>query len=394
MKRPLRLIGMLLLLGVLSSCGLVRPSSREDGSFGFVEGLQSTQPQQRMEPLLPGVVPAILWGRQQLEPSVQAAYDKVSEVVACRQEGPLVVEASPQELELILHAIRIDHPEYFWFDGEASFVSTELAGITVSSSCTFTYTMTREEALAAAEQVRAYTDDCLSTPEVAGAETDYKKILGVYRYIINNTDYIITEGDQSILGVMNAHRGTCAGYARSFQYLMSQLGIPCTMALGTTSDGNAHGWNMVMCGGDWYQIDVTWGDPVNAEGEPGNSLQYTYCLITDEEMYRDHTPDDILPMPVCEKTNYNYFIREGLQFDHWDEDAYEEALFRAVMSGEPWFSVRFTDEESYQEAMTALFEDGSVMDMLVRCGVLDADGRKHVSYTQNDSFHEISVQLS
>ena len=394
MKRPLRLIGMLLLLGVLSSCGLVRPSSREDGSFGFVEGLQSVQPQQRMEPLLPGVVPAILWGRQQLEPSVQAAYDKVSEVVACRQEGPLVVEASPQELELILHAIRIDHPEYFWFDGEASFVSTELAGITVSSSCTFAYTMTREEALAAAEQVRAYTESCLSTPEVAGAETDYKKILGVYRYIINNTDYIITEGDQSILGVMNAHRGTCAGYARSFQYLMSQLGIPCTMALGTTSDGNAHGWNMVMCGGDWYQIDVTWGDPVNAEGEPGNSLQYTYCLITDEEMYRDHTPDDILPMPVCEKTNYNYFIREGLQFDHWDEDAYEEALFRAVMSEEPWFSVRFTDEESYQEAMTALFDDGSVMDMLVRCGVLDADGRKHVSYTQNDSFHEISVQLS
>ena len=64
------------------------------------------------------------------------------------------------------------------------------------------------------------------------------------------------------------------------------------------------------------------------------------------------------------------------------------------MSGEPWFSVRFTDEESYQEAMTALFEDGSVMDMLVRCGVLDADGRKRVSYTQNDSFHEISVQLS
>lgn len=394
MKRPLRLIGMLLLLGILSSCGFVRPSNVEDGSFGFVGGLQSTQPQQRMEPLLPGVVPAILWGRQQLEPAVQATYDKVSEVVACRQEGPLVVEASPQDLELVLHAIRIDHPEYFWFDGEASFVSTELAGITMSSSCTFTYTMTREEALEAAEQVRAYTEDCLSTPEVSAAETDYKKILGVYRYIINNTDYIVTEGDQSILGVMNAHRGTCAGYARSFQYLMGQLGIPCTMVLGTTSDGNAHGWNVVMCGGDWYQIDVTWGDPVNSEGEPGTSLQYTYCLITDEEMYRDHSPDDILPVPVCESTNYNYFIREGLEFDQWDEDAYEEALFRAAVSQEPWFSVRFTNEESYDAAMTALFEDSLVMGMLVRCGILDADGRKHVSYTQNELFYEISVQLS
>ena len=111
-------------------------------------------------------------------------------------------------------------------------------------------------------------------------------------------------------------------------------------------------------------------------------------------MYRDHTPDDILPVPVCESTNYNYFIREGLQFDHWDEDAYEEALFRAAISQEPWFSVRFTDKESYDAAMTALFEDSQVMGMLVRCGILDADGRKHVSYTQNELFYEISVQLS
>lgn len=393
MKRSMGLIGMmLLLLGIFSGCGIVHPSSMDEGSFGFVGGLQSTQPQQRMEPLLPGETPAILWGRQQLEPAVQATYDRVSEAVACRQEGPLVVEATPQDLELVLHAIRIDHPEYFWFDGEASFVSTELAGVTVSSSCTFTYTMSREEALAAAEEVRAFTEACLDTPELRTAETDYKKILGVYRYIINNTDYIVTEGDQSILGVMSAHRGTCAGYARSFQYLMSQLGIPCTLALGT-SEGNAHGWNMVMCGGDWYQMDVTWGDPVTPEGEPGTSLQYTYCLLTDEEMYRDHTLDDVLPMPVCTSTNYNYFIREGLQFETWDAESYEQALSRAVISKEPWFSVRFTAKESYEQALEALLGDSQIMGMLVRCGVLEEDGRKHVSYTQNDLFYEISIQL-
>ena len=229
---------------------------------------------------------------------------------------------------------------------------------------------------------------------MVAAETDYGKILGVYRYIINNTDYIITEGDQSILGVMSAHRGTCAGYARSFQYLMSQLNIPCTLALGTVSDGNAHGWNVVLCGGDWYQIDVTWGDPVTPEGEPGSSLQYTYCLLTDQEMYRDHTPDRILPLPTCESTNYNYFIREGVQFDTWDAEAYEEKLAQAASRDEPWFSVRFTNDRSYQQALEALLGDSQIMGMLVNCGVLEETARKHVSYTQNDLFYEISIQLS
>ena len=314
MKPPRRLIGMLCLLGILSGCGAVYPSSLQEGGFGSLEGVHADVTQRRMDPVLPDVTPAVLWGRQQLEPAVQAIYDRVSEAVACRQES-LVVEADAKQLELVLHAIRMDHPEYFWFDGEASFVSTELAGVTVSSSCTFTYTMSREEALAAAEEVRSFAADCLADPSVVAAETDYGRILGVYRYIINNTDYIITEGDQSILGVMRAHRGTCAGYARTFQYLMSQLNIPCTLALGTVSDGNAHGWNVVLCGGDWYQIDVTWGDPVTPEGEPGSSLQYTYCLLTDQEMYKDHTPDRVLPLPVCSSTQYNYFIREGLQFD-------------------------------------------------------------------------------
>lgn len=394
MKRPLSLIGILCLLGILSSCGEVRPSGFVGESSGVMGSVQTAQNQTHMEQLLPDVTPAILWGRQQLEPSVQATYDLVSQAVACHREEPLVVEAGSQELELVLHAIRIDHPEYFWFDGEASFVSTELAGVTVSSSCTFTYTMSREEALQAAGQVRAFTEECLSTPALAAAETDYDKILGVYRYIIQNTDYIITDGDQSILGVMTTHRGTCAGYARSFQYIMSQLGIPCTLALGTVDTGNAHGWNMVMCGGDWYQIDVTWGDPVTSEGEPGSSLQYTYCLVTDEEMYRDHTLDDTLPMPECTSTNYNYFIREGLLFEDWDEVAYEEALAKAVSKGEPWFSVRFTNDESYQQALEDLLEDSHIMRMLVRCGILEEDGRKRVTYNQKDLFYEISIQLS
>lgn len=394
MKWFQRLPCLLCLICLLAGCGDL---SRETRASSVPTPSPSQPEDSALEfqtPLFSNITPAILWGRQQLSARAQTAYDKMSEAIACRQQTPLVVEADSQEIELVLQALRIDHPEYFWFDGEATFVSTQLAGVTVRTTCTFVYTMDLDEILLAGQQVQQYTAACLSSSELAAAQNDYEKILGVYRYIINNTDYVITEADQSILSVMADHRGTCAGYARSFQYLMSQLGIPCTLALGTGASGESHGWNMVQCQGSWYQMDVTWGDPVTPQGAPGDSLQYTYCLVTDAEIYRDHTLDSTLAMPVCMETTWNYFRQEGLQFDTWDPNAYETALQAALDQDVRWLSVRFSDNDSYQAALEALLGDSLIMDMLERCGALVSAQHQYVTYTQNDLFFEFSILLN
>ena len=249
--------------------------------------------------------PGLRGGREQLDPAARTAYDRICDAIACYQETLADIQVDQTQVEQILAAIRIDHPEFFWFDGEASFVSTELSGMPVQTSCTLTYTLDRDQISLAGQQIQQYAAACLSSPGVASAQSDYEKIIGVYRYLIENTDYVITEPDQSILSVMRDHEGTCAGYARSFQYLMNYLGIPCTMALGYGASGESHGWNMVQCGGQWYQMDVTWGDPVTPEGQPGTSLQYTYCMVTDQEIYRDHPLDRPIPMPAGTATAYN-----------------------------------------------------------------------------------------
>jgi hypothetical protein len=389
MNWPMRLCCLVCALALLSGCGIPQYSSSQVSSTPETEVMEEFQ-----APLFGTITPAILWGREQLDAHAQAAYDKMSQAIACRQETPLEVDADSQEIELVLRALRIDHPEYFWFDGEASFVSQEYGDVVVSTTCSFVYTMDADEIQQAGQQIQQYTAACLSSPALVAAQTDYEKILGVYRYLIDETDYVLTEEDQSILSVMADHRGTCAGYARSFQYLMSQLGIPCTLALGTGSSGQSHGWNMVQCDGEWYQMDVTWGDPVNPDGSPGTSLQYTYCLVTDQEIYRDHILDTTLPMPVCTATTWNYFIAEGLQFDTWDADAYEAALARAVENHERWFSVRFSNTDSYEAALEALLGDSQIMDMLVRQDLLEPQGQQSVTYTQNDMFCEISIALS
>ncbi len=394
MKRFLRLTSLILSLSLLAGCSLSnRILHHSDSSFTVQSAdQQTTSTLEFQAPLFTDAAPVLLWGRQQLTPHAQNTYDRMSESIACRRETPLAVDADTGEIQRILTALRIDHPEYFWFDGEASFVSTTLAGVNIRTECTFTYTMELSEIQAAHQQVQQYTEACLSSEELSEAQTDYEKILGVYRYIINHTDYILSEADQSIVSVISRQQGTCAGYARTFQYLMNQLGIPCTLALGEGASGESHGWNMVQCDGHWYQIDVTWGDPVGADDMPGDSIQYTYCLLTDQEIYRDHTLVCDLPMPECTDTTYNYFVQSGRQFDIWDPASYESAMLQATEQGETWFSVRFSNLDAYHSAVSALFEQGLIWDIMTQSGAASST-QTRVTYTQNDLFYEISVQL-
>jgi hypothetical protein len=342
-------------------------------------------------PLLEPQGEVYLWARAQLEPEAQDAYDLLSDAIACHQETAVELSASPAQVELALSALRIDHPEYFWFDGSVAYVTTTLPDGTAETLCTMDYTLSTAEAQALLPQVEQYVADCLSSLERSGAQSDYDKVLGVYEYLIGQTDYVTSVSDQSFVSLMTQQQATCAGYARGFQYLMQRLGIPCTLATGYGANGESHGWNIVQVGGQWYQIDVTWGDPVDDTGAPGDSLEYTYCLVTDQEIYRDHTLSSSIPMPECTATEYNYFRKSGLQLTSWDVTRYENLLRSAAELGDDWFTVRFESQADYEAALSALIDQAGLMTLLGNCDIpIPETG---VTYSHNDLFYEFSVQI-
>lgn len=63
----------------------------------------------------------------------------------------------------------------------------------------------------------------------------------------------------------------CAGYAAAFSVLMNALGAP---TISITSD--SHVWNQIYLGGKWYNVDVTWDDPLI------NNQSNTNPELTDE----------------------------------------------------------------------------------------------------------------
>lgn len=391
-------------LGVfLSLCGCSLPPglaptpapeiSEEPQTFGTLPDAEASQavPDSAVSGPLTDADPEH-WARGQLPEDLQADYDLLDAAAAARSDEPVSVSADMDGLQLALTALRIDHPEYFWFSGEADFAVQSHALSPEERTCILRYTMDDAAVADRQAQVDAYCEACLSDPEVQAAGTDYEKILAVYRYIIRTTDYDIYDTDQSILGVMLRHNGVCAGYARTFQYLMHRMDIPCVLMLGLDKSGENHSWNAVFCQGAWYQMDVTWGDPTNPDGSPGNMLSYTYCMVTDEEILRDHTLTGEIPMPECTETAYNYYRQAGLYLDTWDSLRYESLMRAALDAGETWLTVRFADEENYRQAVGDLIDGSGIFTVLKNCGARLPDNG--VSYTVSDLFFEIAVRLA
>ena len=129
------------------------------------------------------------------------------------------------------------------------------------------------------------------------AMSDREKVKAVHDWIINHTRYdyenyqrgTIPRESYGIEGVMLKGVAVCQGYAETFDYAMSVLGIQCEMVCGYVR--GSHAWNRVFIEGQWLYIDVTWDDPVSSMGR--NYLIYDYFLLSEAQMHRNRTVREI-----------------------------------------------------------------------------------------------------
>lgn len=74
----------------------------------------------------------------------------------------------------------------------------------------------------------------------------------------------------------------CEGYSRAFKLICDELGIPCILVSGSSTNSQSktaeHMWNYVRLHGNWYAVDVTWDDPVTGSGGDSTGTD-TYFLV-------------------------------------------------------------------------------------------------------------------
>ena len=188
--------------------------------------------------------------------------------------------------------------------------------------------------------------------------------------------------DQSAYSALVNGQSVCAGYARAFQYIMQQLGIPTYYCTGYS--GENHAWNIVKLYNDYYNVDTTWDDT-----EPGT---YNYFNKTDAEFNTTHIRRNLsINLPACTGTMYAIQTTpeasNGIDAAAYFEDCYNAMLgaglgtnqFVITISPSAWNEV----ESAYQNGT---IRDGYLARVLNALGGSSCNLDIQVQEQQNGDF--------
>ncbi len=117
--------------------------------------------------------------------------------------------------------------------------------------------------------------------------TDYEKVKAIHDYIINLASYDMTYQRSTAYDILINKSAVCEGYALAAYRLFTDAGLETRIITGD-GDGERHAWNIVKVNGEWYNIDLTWDDPVSSSGK--QILRYTYFLKNERD-FKLHNSD-------------------------------------------------------------------------------------------------------
>lgn len=265
-----------------------------------------------------------------------------------------------------------DHPEFYYVTGY-TYTKTLLNDEPVSLAITGSYTMTEAEVKAYKDYVNNYVVDFKSAlGDFVENADDYNIVKFAYEYVINHTDYDENAPyNQSIISAMVYGNSVCAGYSKTIQYLLNECGIPATFVMGTAGNGQPHSWNLVKADGEYYYMDVTFGDAsyslVGAADEMSESLpdvNYNYMLMSYDEAAKTHEFADKDIMPRATAIADNYFIREGLFFTDVNKEQLSAAFNNAYFRNDEYIMLKMDSTATYEAVWNYLLEEQKVFDYL------------------------------
>ncbi len=134
---------------------------------------------------------------------------------------------------------------------------------------------------------------------ITSSMTELEKVTAIHDYLVKTVDYDKSKADiHTAKGALINKVAVCDGYAEGFAVLCYTAGVQAEMVFGTAIDstGNLepHAWNNVRIDGIWFNVDVTWDDPIvnGMVVKDGSNISYKYFLISDAKISKTHTADN------------------------------------------------------------------------------------------------------
>ncbi len=129
--------------------------------------------------------------------------------------------------------------------------------------------------------------------------TTFDKVKSVHDYIVKNYDYDTTGASVTAFDMAKSKKGVCTSYTGLLKAAFEKLGIKSEVAI---SNDMQHEWLAVQVDGKWYNIDITWDDPIGG----GENITYANFLKSDRLFgmtghFNYTTPSNIM----CVDTQYD-----------------------------------------------------------------------------------------
>lgn len=218
-----------------------------------------------------------------LSQAEQDVYQQVYSALLSHDETLFNLDTPISEaaLEETMNALFNDHPELYWANTSYKY-AVDSGGIV--HKVKLSYGISVSDLQVAKNSFNSVVSDM-----VAGAN-QYSNDLDKERYIYDricsmNTYNASNSWSQSAYSALTTGSSVCAGYARAFQIVCLEAGIPCYYVTGT-SKGQNHAWNIVQIDGVYYNVDLTWDDCI---GEVTGYNSYYYFNKNDIEFASDHS---------------------------------------------------------------------------------------------------------
>ena len=210
--------------------------------------------------------------------------------------------ASGEEVTAAMQHLLDSVPELFHVSHSFSYSATAVVP---------SYTI-EGDALAAARAEYLFAIDRIAEG-VDPAWSDAMICLYLHDYLCKAFAYDTTYSVYDAYTFFTGGTGVCQSYTLAYTALLSRFGIPVTYATGKDGDVG-HIWNIVELDGEYYHVDVTWGDALTGGADYFGRATHDNFLKSDAAIdATGHTERQNHGGIVCDSTRFDGGALDGVE---------------------------------------------------------------------------------
>ncbi len=298
----------------------------------------------------------------QLSESGKKLYRELKEAVLdCQEVVEIKTSMSGYDFDSVSELLAYHDPETFNISGLGAYWGKN------SSTFVFEYRYDKKTFDAMTKAYKDKANEILGTLDKNMSE--YEKIMAIHDEIAERSVYDCESANSdTVYGALVEQKAKCDGYAKTFAYICGEAGIKTVTVIGAADRGDnnieMHMWNKVYCDENWYNIDVTWDDPMS---DVKDNMSMGYFMISDDGISKSHMEIDLsFHTPEAKDDTIDYYKTTGKYAEDTDsaKEIMKAGLAEAAKNGEPRFEFKCSSEEVLKAVDSYLNDVDSVEKML------------------------------